>query len=222
MKSLIVLLICSFATAHLLADDFKLSDGREYKDVTVSRTEPDGLVVVTDNGIEKLPFELLPKDVQQKYNYDPKKAAAYAQANAAAQHSLYQQNQQELKNQSEQAKEQAKELQEKSDAAAAAAASATPAPGSVGTLDMPAYSNVRVVGKVLQKIDEGLLVDCDRIGTKKAGDDPMIILLKSYPGYANAVDGDKINVAASIGGTFQYDIVNGTSSTVRVYLFQQQ
>jgi hypothetical protein len=45
-------LTVAFATtlvvpALLLADDFKLSDGRKYKYVTVARAEPDGLVVNT-------------------------------------------------------------------------------------------------------------------------------------------------------------------------------
>lgn len=96
-----------FLSCVLFADDFKLSDGREYKGVAVSRAEPDGLVVVTDSGIEKLPFSLLPKEVQQKYNYNPQAANAYAQADAAAQHAIYQRNQEELKRRADLAKQQA-------------------------------------------------------------------------------------------------------------------
>jgi hypothetical protein len=90
-----------------LADDFKLTDGREYKGVTVSRAEPDGLVVVTDSGIEKLPFNLLPKEVQQKYNFNPQTAAAYSQADAAAQRAIAQRNQDALRKQNDIIKQQA-------------------------------------------------------------------------------------------------------------------
>jgi hypothetical protein len=39
-----------------LADDFKTINGKEYKDVTVSRVEPDGIVVKTESGISKVYF----------------------------------------------------------------------------------------------------------------------------------------------------------------------
>ena len=51
------------------ADDFSLTDGREYKDVTVTRVEQDGIVVMSNDGVEKLPFSLLSKEVQLAYPY---------------------------------------------------------------------------------------------------------------------------------------------------------
>lgn len=51
------------------ADDFSLTDGREYKDVTVTRVDPDGIEVMTNDGVEKLPFSLLSKEVQLAYPY---------------------------------------------------------------------------------------------------------------------------------------------------------
>jgi hypothetical protein len=66
-----------------LADDFKTIAGKEYKDVTVSRVEPDGIVVTGKSGISKLYFAELPKDVQERFGYDPQKAGDYsAQQNA--------------------------------------------------------------------------------------------------------------------------------------------
>ncbi len=50
-----------------LADDFKTIDGKEYKNVTVSRVEPDGLVLTTKTGISKVYFVELPKDVQERF-----------------------------------------------------------------------------------------------------------------------------------------------------------
>jgi len=53
------------------ADDFSLSDGREFKGVTVSRVEKDGVVVITDDGVEKLPFSLMSKETRDLYPYVP-------------------------------------------------------------------------------------------------------------------------------------------------------
>ena len=53
-----------------------------------TRVEPDGIVVKTKSGITKLYFTELPKDVQQRFNYNPQGAAAYsAEQNAAIQKS---------------------------------------------------------------------------------------------------------------------------------------
>ena len=49
------LMVCA-VTSIGLADDFKTMDGKEYKDATVSRVEPDGIVVKTKSGISKLYF----------------------------------------------------------------------------------------------------------------------------------------------------------------------
>ena len=50
----------------------------------MSRVEPDGIVLVTKSGISKVYFTELPKDVQERFNYDPDKGAAYsAEQNAA-------------------------------------------------------------------------------------------------------------------------------------------
>jgi|SRR5262249_7164771 len=70
-----------------LADDFKTVAGKEYKGVTVSRVEPDGIVVTSKAGVSKVYFAELPKDVQERFGYDPQKAADYSgQQNAAFDH----------------------------------------------------------------------------------------------------------------------------------------
>lgn len=51
----------------VLADDFKTSDGKEYKDVTIRRVEADGIVVATKGGVSKLYFAELPPDVRQRF-----------------------------------------------------------------------------------------------------------------------------------------------------------
>jgi thioredoxin 1 len=82
MKILTVLIL-SFASLAF-ADDFKAIDGKEYKNVTVSRIEPDGIVVRTKSGISKIYFVELPKDVQERFHYNAAIAAAYS-AQAARQ-----------------------------------------------------------------------------------------------------------------------------------------
>jgi hypothetical protein len=71
------------------ADDFKTVNGKEYKNVTVSRVEPDGIVVKSKSGITKLYFHELPKEVQERFHYDPAQAGQF---NAAQQDTVTQQN----------------------------------------------------------------------------------------------------------------------------------
>ena len=76
MKTL-TFLILSF-TSVALADDFKTVDGKEYKNATVSRVEPDGIALATSSGISKVYFTELPKEVQERFHYDAEKATAYS------------------------------------------------------------------------------------------------------------------------------------------------
>ena len=52
-----------------LAEDFKTVGGKEYKNVTISRVEADGIVLRTKTGISKVYFAELPKDVQERFHY---------------------------------------------------------------------------------------------------------------------------------------------------------
>src|SRR6266404_3367480 len=83
MKILTFLILCFASVA--LAEDFKAIDGKEYKNVKVSRVEPDGIVLITSSGISKVYFTELPKEVQQRFHYDAKQAAAYSVTQAATQ-----------------------------------------------------------------------------------------------------------------------------------------
>jgi hypothetical protein len=98
-----------FLSGTLFADDFKTNDGKEYKNVTVSRAEPDGIVVMTSYGIIKLYFVELPQDVRDKYHYDPAQAAKFeAQIRASQQGS----NNQAVELQRKQAEEDSKRREE--------------------------------------------------------------------------------------------------------------
>ena len=65
------------------ADDFKTLAGKEYKNVTVSRVEPDGIVLTGKAGISKVYFTELPKDVQERFGYDSQKAGDYSAQQSA-------------------------------------------------------------------------------------------------------------------------------------------
>jgi uncharacterized protein with beta-barrel porin domain len=77
-------ILAALLASLAVADDFKTISGKEYKNAKVSRVEPDGIVLITRSGISKVYFSELPKEVQQRFNYNPEQAAAYsAQQNAA-------------------------------------------------------------------------------------------------------------------------------------------
>jgi len=50
----------------VLAEDFKTTNGKEYKDATITRVEGDGIVIRTKTGISKVYFTELSKDVQKR------------------------------------------------------------------------------------------------------------------------------------------------------------
>ena len=83
MKILTVLILC-FASAAV-ADDFKTIQGKEYKNVTVSRIESDGIVLRTKSGISKVYFVELPKEVQDRFHYNAAIASAYSAQQAVNQ-----------------------------------------------------------------------------------------------------------------------------------------
>src|SRR4029077_21234697 len=76
----VILIVCFASIA--LAEDFKTTKGKEYKNATVSRVEPDGIVLRSKSGMSKVYFTELPKEVQERFHYDPANAAQF---NAAVQ-----------------------------------------------------------------------------------------------------------------------------------------
>ena len=89
----LIVLILSF-TAVGFGEDFKTINGKEYNDATVSRAEPDGIVLKTKSGIIKVYFTELPKDVQERFHYDSEKATSYS-SQQTANYVAYQKQQEE-------------------------------------------------------------------------------------------------------------------------------
>src|SRR5438445_13870562 len=94
MSILVFLILC--LASVVFADDFKAIDGKEYKNVRVSRIEPDGIMLITKSGISKVYFTELPKEVQERFHYDAAKAAVYSAQQAATQEAFRKQ-QEELR-----------------------------------------------------------------------------------------------------------------------------
>jgi hypothetical protein len=77
-RNTIIAIIATLSASLAFADDFKTIDGKEYKNVTIKRVEPDGLILSGKSGISKVYFTELPKDVQQRFGYDADRAREYA------------------------------------------------------------------------------------------------------------------------------------------------
>ena len=68
-RNTIIATFAMLSAALAPAEDFKTINGKEYKDVTVSRVEADGIVIKTKTGLSKIYFTELPKDVQERFHY---------------------------------------------------------------------------------------------------------------------------------------------------------
>jgi hypothetical protein len=83
MKRLSLLLVVLLPML-VWAGDIKRADGTILQG-TIVRAEPDGLVVQTDAGIEKVDFVMLSSEVQTRFHYDRAKAEEYRAKRVAAQ-----------------------------------------------------------------------------------------------------------------------------------------
>ena len=75
-------IFAALSASIALAEDFKTTNGKEYKNATVTRVEPDGIAIRFSGGIVKVPFTELPKEVQERFNYDPEAAKRFAEEQA--------------------------------------------------------------------------------------------------------------------------------------------
>ena len=91
------------ATEEAIADqmggrsnEFKTISGQVYKEASVNRVEPDGIVLATNSGVSKVYFTELPRDLQERFHYDPDAAREFSSSQAAAQ-TAFQKQQEELR-----------------------------------------------------------------------------------------------------------------------------
>jgi hypothetical protein len=84
-------LLIAMVSAHLAwAEEITLANGQVVKG-DISRVEPDGLVVMTDSGVEKISFHSLPEETRKRFGFDFEKAEAYRKQMASGQQQLLQQ-----------------------------------------------------------------------------------------------------------------------------------
>jgi hypothetical protein len=62
-------ILAALSVSMALAEDFKTTNGKEYKDATITRVEGDGIVIRTKTGISKVYFTELSKEVQERFHY---------------------------------------------------------------------------------------------------------------------------------------------------------
>ena len=80
--------LCWMATAHAM--DLTTVEGRTYRNATVQRADPDGLIVAFQPdqaggfGVAKVKFRDLPENVRSQYNYDANKANDFEAQQARA------------------------------------------------------------------------------------------------------------------------------------------
>jgi hypothetical protein len=79
-----VLIVLILSVSVVLADDFKTVDGKEYKNAQVKSVELDGIVIETNAGVlkilSKIYFSELPREVQERFHYDPEQIVQKAQS----------------------------------------------------------------------------------------------------------------------------------------------
>jgi hypothetical protein len=61
------------------------TDGKTYDAVTVTKVEPDGIKIIHESGVAKVPFEKLSVEIQKQYGFDPEKAEKFREAQAIKQ-----------------------------------------------------------------------------------------------------------------------------------------
>ena len=74
MKYCGTLILAVLFVSLALAEDFKTTSGKVYKDATVSRVETDGIELKTKTGISKVYFTELPQDVRERFHWTPPEA----------------------------------------------------------------------------------------------------------------------------------------------------
>jgi hypothetical protein len=75
----LAILAAMLSAPMAVAQNFTTVKGKVYKNATISRVKPDGIVIRFSGGIVKIPFTELPKDVQERFGYDPERATKAAE-----------------------------------------------------------------------------------------------------------------------------------------------
>jgi len=84
MHSLPFLFISLLLLSVARAEDWTTTDGKTHQNVKIIKIEADAVTVLDSSGSERIPFTLLPPEVQKEFNYEPAKPMAAADTDSAA------------------------------------------------------------------------------------------------------------------------------------------
>lgn len=221
MKTLMSYVISALLCSIVSADDFKTVDGKEYKNVTLSRVEPDGLVVFASYGIIKIPFTDLSPEIQKKYGYDAKAATDFQQRQYEADVARAREISEAKQKRQHELEEWSKSRQSHQEMPAAHERSAASSLHGTMLDERPAGPSVFLYAEVMQVVDEGLLVsvrETNTFGTEPIPGGATVLLLGQFSGY---FDDDKIQVSGQLIGAHQYTTVLGSKRTARAVVVSQ-
>ena len=215
MNALPFLIFIVCLTSVAFADDFKTVDGKEYKNVKVSRVEPDGIVITFSGGIVKIPFTDLSAEIQKKYGYDPKAAGDFQQqtyrADVARARQLTEAMEKRQQEREALSKSQPQPQPVQSESAARQSVTSS-MHGSV--LDQrPSGPQILIYGEVMNVVDEGLLISVrenNSFGTERIPSYAKVLLIGNFPGF---YDEDKIQAVGRLVGAYEYTSVTGSKRT---------
>jgi hypothetical protein len=82
VKPVVIIALLAFGPLLAKAEDWKTTDGMVYQNVQVVKVEDDAVTILYKDGGALVPLEKLPPPIQERFDYDPKKAKAAADARA--------------------------------------------------------------------------------------------------------------------------------------------
>lgn len=185
--------------------DLKTASGKVYKQARMSSVDPDGVTYFYSGGVAKIPFSELPHELQLKYGYDPTKAKAFAEADAKTQAAAFAQAQ--ALTQSEDLRKLEFFKQGSNDAATLAV---KPTTFGANALNAPTVRREPINGKVIQVLDDGLLV------ALKSG---TIVLVNGFPQQGTIVDEARAQTICEQVGSYEYTDTQGASRRVKEYRY---
>ncbi|MCE0483605.1 MAG: hypothetical protein LV479_05140 [Methylacidiphilales bacterium] len=207
-------------------------NGKTFHNVTVGKVEVDRVHITYDGGIGTVALADLPPDLQKRFNYDPAQAKAATQKreddSKAALQSYASVDEERAKIRADQAKVEAKASAEEK------------ANSDLKTQRIQMAKNAVILkGYVLQKTEDGLIVQCDAPAYKLEkmhsslngqynqesesgnGGSPIQIygkfLLTNYPNEGSLVDKSPVNIVAYPTGSYSYTTVLGAQATIASY-----
>lgn len=216
MKIKLFPIILSLVALQLAsADDFKTITGQEYKNVSLSRVEPDGIVITFSGGIVKIPFTELSPEIQKKYGYDPKAAADFQQQTYQGDVARNQQVAAAMEKRRQELEAASKSQPQPPPAAPVEKQHIAASMHGTALDQRPSGPTLLIYGEVMNVVDEGLLIsvrETTLIGTERIPSYSKVLIIGSFPGF---YDDDKIQATGTLIGPYEYTSVMGSKRTAR-------